>query len=301
MTPTTDVIPVSTDAMRRRPGIGTWGLMMPLAAWLAIFVAAPLVILFIYSFCQHDELGQVLPRFTSANYQRALDWTYLRILFSSLLYAGITTILCVVIGYPVAYYIGRAPEIWRNRLLMAVMIPFWTSFLIRTYAWMIILAEEGPLNGLLKASGIIPHLLPGPLDLMYTPFAVVLGLVYMYLPFMILPIYSSVEKLDGSLIEAALDLGASPLSAFRRVILPLTWPGIVAGTMLVFIPAIGMFAVTDLMGGGRVVMVGNLIQNQFQGQGRDQPFGSALGISLMALFVLTFAWRKSQRRSGVAT
>ena len=268
--------------------------MTPLVAWLAIFVAAPLAILFVYSFCQHDELGQVLPRFTWANYQRALDWTYLRILFSSLMYAGITTVLCVVIGYPVAYYIGRAPEVWRNRLLMAVMIPFWTSFLIRTYAWMIILAENGPLNGLLKASGIIPHILPGPLELMYTPLAVVLGLVYMYLPFMILPIYGSVEKLYGALIEAAMDLGATPLRTFWRVILPLTWPGIVAGAMLVFVPAIGMFAVTDLMGGGRVVMVGNVIQNQFQGQGRDQPFGAALAIAMMGLFVVTFAWRRKK-------
>lgn len=292
MTPTPDVIPLSSDAMRRRPGVGSWTLMFPLAAWLAIFVAAPLVILLVYSFCQHDELGQVLPHFTWANYQRALDWTYLHVLFSSLLYAGITTVLCLFLGYPVAYHMGRAPERWRNRLLMLVMIPFWTSFLIRTYAWMIILAEDGPLNGLLKASGIIPHLLPGPIDLMYTPFAVVLGLVYMYLPFMILPIYGSVEKLDGSLIEASLDLGATPLQTFRRVIIPLTFPGIIAGAMLVFVPSIGMFAVTDLMGGGRVIMVGNVIQNQFQGQGRNQPFGSALAIALMALFVLTFAWRK---------
>jgi spermidine/putrescine transport system permease protein len=177
---------------------------------------------------------------------------------------------------------------------MTVMIPFWTSFLIRTYAWMIILAEEGPLNKLLIATGIVPHIFRQPLDLMYTPFAVVLGLVYMYLPFMILPIYGSVEKLDSSLIEAAMDLGASPLRTFWRVILPLTWPGIVAGTMLVFVPSIGMFAVTDLMGGGRVVMVGNVIQNQFQGQGRDQPFGAALAIAMMGLFVVTFVGRRKK-------
>jgi spermidine/putrescine transport system permease protein len=295
MTPTADVIPPPADALRRRPRAGAWWLMLPLAAWLALFVAAPLLILLCYSFCRHDELGQVIPHFTLANYFRALDWTYLRILISSLWYAGLTTLLCAVIGYPVAYCIGRASVVWRNRLLMLVMIPFWTSFLIRTYAWMIILAEQGPLNGLLKVSGIIPHLLPGPLDLMYTPFAVVLGLVYTYLPFMILPIYGSVEKLDGVLIEAAYDLGASPVSVLRRVILPLTWPGIAAGAMLVFVPSIGMFAVTDLMGGGRVVMVGNVIQNQFQGQGRDQPFGSALGILLMTLFVISFVWRRRER------
>jgi spermidine/putrescine transport system permease protein len=295
MTPDVDAAATNAGALRRRPGAGAWWLMLPLAIWLALFVAAPLVILLVYSFAQHDELGQVVPRFTVANYARALDWTYLRILLSSLFYAALTTVLCALIGYPVAYYIGRASLRWRNRLLMVVMIPFWTSFLIRTYAWMIILAEQGPMNGLLKVSGVIPHFLPGPIDLMYTPFAVVLGLVYTYLPFMILPIYTSVEKLDGSLIEAAYDLGTRPLSTFRRVILPLTWPGIAAGSMLVFVPSIGMFAVTDLMGGGRVVMVGNVIQNQFQGQGRDQPFGSALGILLMALFMLSFVWRRSAR------
>lgn len=289
-----EMIPLDADALRRRPTAGIWGLTSPLLAWLAIFVAAPLLILLIYSFCQHDELGQVLAKFTLANYQRALDWTYLRILFSSLWYAGLTTVLCGLLGYPIAYFMGRAPEVWRNRLLMLVMIPFWTSFLIRTYAWMIILAEEGPLNKLLEATGIVPHVFRQPLDLMYTPFAVVLGLVYMYLPFMILPIYGSVEKLDGSLIEAAMDLGAAPIEVFWRVILPLTWPGIVAGAMLVFVPSIGMFAVTDLMGGGRVVMVGNVIQNQFQGQGRDQPFGAALAIALMGLFVVTFAGRRKR-------
>src|SRR2546428_3253399 len=167
---------------------------------------------------------------------------------------------------------------------MLVMIPFWTSFLIRTYAWLLILGREGFLNAVL---GWL-HLMIAPLDWLYTWKAVVIGLVYTYLPFMILPIYGSVEKLDGSLIEAALDLGARPTAVFRRVILPLTMPGIVAGALVVFVPAIGMFAVTDLMGGARVPMIGNVIQNQF-GQANDWPFGAALGMMLVAMFVIAYA------------
>ena len=147
---------------------------------------------------------------------------------------------------------------------------------------------------------MIPTLLGGPLRIMYTPGAVVLGLVYSYLPFMILPIYGSVEKLDRSLIEAAADLGASPLRSFLRVILPLTWPGVAAGAMLVFVPAIGMFAVTDLMGGNRVLMVGNVIQNQFEGAGRDKPFGAALGVTLLALFAVTY-WLAARSRKSRAS
>jgi len=171
------------------------------------------------------------------------------------------------------------------------MVPFWTSFLIRTYAWITILKEEGLLNGALQAL----RLTTAPLDLLYTPFAVVIGLVYAYLPFMILPIYGSVEKLDGAVIEAAHDLGAGPLRVFSSVIIPLTWPGIAAGTVLVFVPAIGMFAVTDLLGGARVPLIGNVIQNQFM-QARDWPFGAALGMVFMALFAVTYGWL--QRKGG---
>jgi spermidine/putrescine transport system permease protein len=163
------------------------------------------------------------------------------------------------------------------------MIPFWTSFLIRTYAWITILKGEGLLNGLLLSSGIIS----APIELLYTPFAVVVGLVYSYLPFMILPIYASAEKLDGALIEAAHDLGCGPLKVFSRVIIPLTFPGILAGVLLVFVPAIGMFAITDLMGGARVPLIGNVIQNQFF-QARDWPFGAALGLVFMLLFIAVY-------------
>jgi spermidine/putrescine transport system permease protein len=162
-------------------------------------------------------------------------------------------------------------------------VPFWTSFLVRTYAWIMILKQEGLLNAVLRA--IVPS--ATPLDLLYTPTAVMIGLVYAYLPFMILPIYGSAEKLDGSLIEAAHDLGAGPLRVFSSVIIPLTLPGIAAGALLVFVPSIAMFAITDLMGGAKVPLLGNVIQNQFL-QARDWPFGSAIGVVFMALFVLSY-------------
>ncbi len=268
---------------RRRPGWRAWALLAPMVLWLLLFVVVPTAILFVYSFCERDEVGGVIFSFTLENYQRVLDPVYLMIFTRSVGYAGLTTLICVIVGYPVAYYIARASEAKRNKLLLLVMVPFWTSFLIRTYAWITILKQEGMLNGFVGAF----HLGIGPFNLLYTPTAVVIGLVYAYLPFMILPIYGSAEKLDNSLIEAAHDLGAGPLRAFSAVIVPLTMPGIAAGTLLVFVPAIGMFAITDLMGGAKVPMIGNVIQNQFL-QARDWPFGAALGVVFMLMFALTY-------------
>jgi len=268
---------------RRRPGWKSWALIAPMVVWLLAFVVVPTAILFVYSFCERDEVGGVVFRFTLDNYQRVFDPVYLRIFARSVGYAGLTTAICVVVGYPVAYYIARATEERRNRLLLLVMVPFWTSFLIRTYAWITILKQEGLLNGFAQSL----HLGLGPFNLLYTPTAVIIGLVYAYLPFMILPIYGSAEKLDNSLIEAAYDLGAGPVRAFSAVIVPLTMPGIAAGTLLVFVPAIGMFAITDLMGGAKVPMIGNVIQNQFL-QARDWPFGAALGVVFMLMFAVTY-------------
>lgn len=251
--------------------------------WLLLFVVLPGAILLVYSFCERDEVGGVVFSFTWRNYERVFDPVYLRIFGRSVWYAAVTTAICAVVGYPVAYYIARVPESLRNKLLLLVMVPFWTSFLIRTYAWITILKKEGLLNGLVQAMAL-------PLEsfnLLYTPTAVVIGLVYAYLPFMILPIYGSAEKLDNSLIEAAYDLGAGPMRAFSAVIVPLTMPGIAAGTLLVFVPAIGMFAITDLMGGAKVPMIGNVIQNQFL-QARDWPFGAALGVIFMLMFAITY-------------
>jgi spermidine/putrescine transport system permease protein len=254
-----------------------------MVAWLALFVVVPTALLLVYSFCERDELGRVVFDFTLDNYRRVGDPIYLGIFARSIGYAALTTAICIVAGFPVAYCIGRAGEAWRQRLLLLVMVPFWTSFLIRTYAWITILKQEGLLNAVLGSL----HLASAPLDLLYTPVAVVIGLVYAYLPFMILPIYGSVEKLDPALIEAAHDLGAGPLRVFSNVVIPLTLPGIAAGTLLVFVPAIAMFAITDLLGGARVPLIGNVIQNQFL-QARDWPFGAALGMAFMALFAVSY-------------
>ncbi len=420
----------ATISPRRQPGRLGWLLMTPLLLWLAVFVIAPTIILFAYSFGKRDGIGQVsfhwrdpipkkdaqgvdlppriiafdnyktvfdpiyleviglsalwgiggaavLTAFTVVNvwcrrwrvaqmaseddagptrdgevldYRRnmlttrwpvrrfikAAIWglvigfaigfdyqieqvtggTPLKILWRSAKYAAYTTAWCIALGYPVAYFIGRASETNRNRLLMLVMIPFWTSFLIRTYAWITILKEQGLLNSFLNFSGLTtllanlaqfefvgqwfsyrdePYITAnGELHLLYTPAAIMIGLVYSYLPFMILPIYGSVEKLDNALVEAAFDLGAGPVRAFQHVIIPLTQPGIVAGCLLVFIPAIGMFAIQDLLGGRSVQMIGNVIQVQFIGQARNWPYGAALGMTLVAMFVFVF-WLSSRK------
>jgi spermidine/putrescine transport system permease protein len=275
------------------PGRTGWLLLAPLVAWALAFVVAPALIMLIYSFAQRGTLGGVVYDFTLDNYRSVGDPVYLQIVFRSIGYAAVTTAICLLAGYPVAYLIGRADERWRNLLLMAVMVPFWTSFLIRTYAWVTILKSEGLLNSLL----IQLQLIAEPLEMLYTPGAVVLGLVYTFLPFMILPIYTSVEKLEGALIEAALDLGAGPLRAFSRVIVPLTSPGIAAGVLLVFVPALGIFAVNDILGGGRVDMIGNIIENQFK-TARNWPFGAALGTSLLLSFAAIYFW--VNRRQGAA-
>jgi spermidine/putrescine transport system permease protein len=276
---------------RRPPGRTGWLLLSPLIVWAVAFVIAPALIMLVYSFARRGTLGGVVLGFTLENYAGVFDPVYLQIVVRSILYAALTTMLCLAMGYPVAYLIGRSSERWRNLLLMAVMIPFWTSFLIRTYAWVTILKSEGLLNSLLVQLRLIAE----PLEMLYTPGAVVLGLVYTFLPFMILPIYSSVEKLDGALIEAALDLGAGPLRAFSRVIVPLTSPGIAAGILLVFVPSLGIYAVNDILGGGRVDMIGNIIENQFKGNARNWPFGAALGTTLLVSFALIY-WLVNRRQ-----
>ena len=274
----------------RMPGIPAWLALFPVVAWLVLFVVAPLVLLVVVSFADRDSLGRVVYEFQFDNYTRAFQWVWLKVLLDSVWYAFLTTVLCMALGYPVAYFIGRAPERWRSLLLLLVMVPFWTSFLIRTYAWITILAKDGLLNAILLGSGLIVE----PMSMLYTPFAVVLGLVYNFLPFMILPIYTSVEKLDNAMIEAAYDLGAGPLRAFSQVIIPLTRPGIAAGAMLVFVPSIAMFAITTLMGGGANPTIGEVIFKQFT-SGRNQPFGAALGTILLAIFILALWLSRRQR------
>jgi spermidine/putrescine transport system permease protein len=279
----------------RPPGRAGWLLLAPLVLWALAFVVAPAAIMLVYSFAQRGTLGGVVLGFSLESYRSVVDPVYLQIVTRSIAYAGITTAICLAAGYPVAYLIGRAELRWRNLLLMAVMVPFWTSFLIRTYAWVTILKSEGLFNSLLLQLQLIAE----PLELLYTPGAVVLGLVYTFLPFMILPIYTSVEKLDGALIEAALDLGAGPLRAFSRVIVPLTSPGIAAGVLLVFVPSLGIYAVNDILGGGRVDMIGNIIENQFKGNARNWPFGAALGTTLLVSFAIIYFYVNRRQRAAL--
>ena len=287
----TTAVTAAAPTRQREPGRAAWLLVAPLFAWVAVFVVAPTLIMLVYSFSERGTLGGVVFNFTLANYAAVFDPTYLQIVVRSIIFAGLTTLFCLGMGYPVAYFIGRADERWRNLLLMLVMIPFWTSFLIRTYAWVTILKSEGLLNSILLQWSLIAQ----PFEMLYTPGAVLLGLVYTFLPFMILPIYTSVEKLDNALIEAAFDLGAGPLRAFSKVIVPMTSPGITAGILLVFIPALGLYAVNDILGGGKVDMIGNIIENQFKGNARNWPFGAALGITLMVGFAVAF-WFTGRRQ-----
>ena len=230
-----------------------------------------------------------------AQYARSLHPIYLQIFWRSLWMAVVTTVLCLAISYPAAYYIAvTAPARRRNLLLGLVVVPFWTSFLIRTYAWMFLLRTEGLINEALLGAGLITQ----PLELLYNNFAVLIGLVYGEIPFMILPIYASLEKLDLSLLEASADLGAPRASTFLRVTVPMTMPGIVAGIILVFVPSLGQFIVSDLLGGARTILAGNLIQNQFA-VARNKPFGSAIAFELTAaVLALLFAYALYTKKKG---
>jgi spermidine/putrescine transport system permease protein len=280
-------------------------LLLPTWVVLGVFFVAPLVLMLGVSFRQRGVYGGLRPVADLAvylrsgaflgNYARSLSPIYLSIGWRSLWMAVLTTAFCLVVSYPVAYLVAvRAPRRWKGLLLGLVVVPFWTSFLIRTYAWMFILRSEGLLNAALLGAGVIHR----PLELLYTPFAVMVGLVYGELPFMILPLYASLEKLDRSLLEAASDLGAGGAGVFRRVTVPLTMPGIVAGVVLVFIPSLGQFVVSDLLGGAKSMLVGNLIQNQLA-VARNQPFGAALAFELTAaVLLLLLAYALYMRKKG---
>lgn len=247
---------------------------------MALLFAAPLAIVLAYSFMTRGVLGGVEQPWTVESYQRVIDRLYLVVLLRSFVMAAAATALCLVFAFPAALFISRSQK-HKNLYLQLVMLPFWTSFLVRTYAWLFLLRDTGLINTALQKLGMIHN----PLPLLYNDGAVLLGLVYGYLPFMVLPIYATLERLDPSLTEAAADLGARPLTTVFRVIVPLSRPGIIAGSVLVFIPCLGAYLTPDLLGGGRTVMIGNLVQNQFT-SARDWPFGSAASILLIALVVL---------------
>jgi spermidine/putrescine transport system permease protein len=262
----------------RRRG-ATWLILPTLLLLLALFYL-PQILMFAVSLGRRSAYGGVVRGISPGNYLRALEPLYLDILWRSVLLATATTVLCLLVAYPVAWWIARrAPARWRNALVALVVLPFWTSFLVRMYAWIVLLRSEGVVNVALGALGL-PHA-----ELLYNDFAVLLGQVYGELPFMIIPLYVSLEKLDTTLLEAAADLGAGALQAFRRVVVPQTMPGIAAGCVLVFIPSLGAYLAPDLLGGGRTAYVGNLIQSQFA-VARDMPFGAALSFVLSVVVVL---------------
>ena len=264
----------------RRPAATAVALLSPGVGWLLLFFLAPIGLMLAYSTMRRGLYGGVVPGFTLENYQRFFDPLYLAILRRTVVWSLGCTVACLVIGYPVAYVIARARR-WRQLLLFLVVLPFWTSFLVRTFAMIFLLRDSGLVNGILLRVGLIDQ----PMTLLYTPFAVMLGLVYGFLPLMILPIYASLEKLDDSLLEAAEVLGAGPRARFFQVIFPLSRPGVAAGCLLTFIPALGSFITSDLLGGAKQVMIGNLIQNQFT-VARNWPFGSAAAFVVMGLVLL---------------
>ncbi len=249
--------------------------------WLSVFVFFPHLIVFILSLMAHDTQNLVRPSFSLNNYIQLLDPIYWRILMHSLYMAAMATIVCLLIGYPFAYMLVKMPKKKRLVLLFLIILPFWTNSLIRIYALKTLLS----FNGLLNQCLLSLHLIDKPLTLMYTKFAVILGLVYLLLPFMIFPLYSSIEKLNGQLLEAAQDLGAGFFARFLKVVIPQTAPGIVSGVLLVFLPALSLFFISDLLGGAKNLMIGSIIKHQFLNT-RDWPAGAATSIMLTAIMIL---------------
>lgn len=257
-------------------------LALPAILWLLFFFILPLAIVLVVSFMTRGTGGSAVLPLTLDHYERVFtvfDGVFVR----SVRIAFITMVICLLAGYPLAFFIRTRRSAWvRNMALFLVILPFWTNFLVRTYAWRILLGREGTINEMLISVGVIQQ----PLQLLNTEFAVLVGLTYGFLPFMVLPIYASVERFDFRFVEAARDLGANDWHTFWRVVLPMTMPGVIAGCILVFIPAIGAFVTPDLLGGTRGLMIGNLIQGQFRGTG-NMPLGAALSVVMMSVVMLS--------------
>jgi putrescine transport system permease protein len=282
-----------------RPGSGRWPVVFLPYAWLFVFFLIPFVIVIKISLSQsavaqppYDpvfDLSAGIPAILAAIRQFSIDnftfltedSLYFRAYLSSLEIAAISTVLTLLVGYPIAYGMARAPKAWQPTLVMLVILPFWTSFLIRVYAWIGILKKEGLLNQLLLSTGIIDQ----PLTILNTNWAVYIGIVYSYLPFMILPLYAALERMDGSLLEAAADLGCRPAKAFWRITFPLSLPGVIAGCFLVFIPVTGEFVIPDLLGGSGTLMIGKTLWAEFFNN-RDWPLASAVAVILLLILVV---------------
>jgi spermidine/putrescine transport system permease protein len=264
--------------------------------WITVFVFFPNLLVLIASFVERDEVKIIKPVFTMESYRKFFEPMFFEIFLCSFRDAFIATLACLLIAYPFAYMLAKLRENLRKLLLILVIIPFWTSSLIRTYSLIILFKANGLINITLEYLGLIQE----PLEILYTETAVFFGLVYTLLPFMILPLYASIEKLDKRIIEAASDLGASPVQVFKSVIIPLTMPGIIAGCTMVFIPALGLFYIPDMLGGAKSVMIGNFIKNQFL-SARDWPFGSAASVILtIVMGIFLYAYYLSLKRFNVS-
>lgn len=292
--------------MTHRQRLRLFLLLAPVTLFLGVFFLVPLAIIAVYSLLAPGLYGGVEWVFHHWNYGRIFGWAdgitevfepvYLRILGRSLSLALTTVAISLVVCYPVAFWIARLPQRWRTIFLFLITLPFFASLIVRLYAWLLILKPSGILNTLLSGLGLGE----APIDILYTPTAVVLGMVYIYIPFMFLPLFASVDTLDRTLVEASQDLGAKPWQTFRKVVLPLTLPGVAGGSVIVFIPAVGNFVVPDVLGGSRGLMTGNLIEQQFLSS-RNWPFGSALAMVVMAvvLTVLLFFVGRTQKAGAV--
>ncbi|MGI6200394.1 MAG: ABC transporter permease [Christensenellales bacterium] len=267
--------------MRKRRRDGFSLSVLPMYVWTVLFVAIPLVYILAMSFMRRAETWGVVNEFTADNYLKILDPVYLKVFGESLWIALLTTVFTLLLGYPFAYFTAKLKAKWRQLVLLLVVVPFWTNSLVRIYGWMILLRSQGVVNNVLMGMGVVD----APLKLLYNFGAVLVGMVYALIPFMILAIYNSVEKMDWSIVEAARDLGATKWKAFWTVTVPQTMPGVMAGCVLVFVPSVGLFFLSDLLGGAKTMLLGNLIKNVLL-SARDWPFGAALSVVMMAATTL---------------
>ena len=275
---------------RRKDRASFW-LSAPMILWTLLFVGATLLYIVALSFLKRNPDGYgVVMEFTLENYAKLLNGRYLEVMRRTLALGFETTVICILLGYPFGYCMARAPRRWRTVLMLLVIVPFWTNALIRIYGWRILLMGNGPINSLLMTLGLIEK----PLKLMNTHGAVVLGMVYGLIPFMILPVYTSVEKMDWSMVEAGRDLGAHPARVFLTVTLPMTASGLLTGCVLVFIPSLALFFMSDLLGGPNDILIGNVIQDQLM-KSRDWPFAAALSVTLL---LITWLIMSIYRRLG---
>ena len=254
-------------------------LAYPYIIWSALFIVIPLILVVMFSFTVNVDGKNV---FSLANYKDLMDPIYFKVFFRSIMLAGLSTLICLLIGYPVAYIISKAPLSKRGTLILLFILPMWMNFLLRTYAWIAILGKNGILYSFLGLFGI------EPVGILYTNTAILLGMVYNFLPFMVLPIYTSLSKMDNDLINAARDLGANSLKVFTKVIFPLSLPGVISGVTMVFMPAVTTFAISRLLGGGKFMLIGDLIEQQFTVVG-DWNFGSAVSIFMMIVILISLA------------